>query len=85
MSLTVTDVWRMLTAQVEAVESKAAEIAPGMIASLMTTMSLRQIARRCKRSPTYISHVLNGKSKCSMMTFEKLEQIYNESKRDVVR
>ena len=77
MSLTVTDVWRMLTEQVSVVESKAAELAPEFITSLMKTMSLRQIARRCKRSPTYISQVLNRKAKCSMETFEKIEALYN--------
>lgn len=77
MSLTITEVWKLLREQSAAVEVKAAELAPEFITSLMKTMSLRQIARRCKRSPTYISQVLNRKAKCSMETFEKIEALYN--------
>jgi len=73
----VFDIWEQMQSTAEALEKKCQEHAPDYIKSLMETMSLRQIARRCKRSPTYISMVLNGKSTCSMLTFKKLEEFYN--------
>jgi len=73
----VFDVWEQLQSQAEALEKECQKHAPECIQSLMQRMSLRQIARRCKRSPTYISMVLNGRSTCSMLTYKKLEELYN--------
>ncbi len=79
MVIQVYDLWEQLTKLVASIESKVADkMAPAMIEKLMQKMSLRQIARRTKRSPTYISHVLNRKAKCSMLTFMVIEQLYNQ-------
>ena len=75
----VFDAWEKHQVTAESLERKCQELAPEWIKSLMETMSLRQIARRCKRSPTYISMVLNGHSRCSMLTFKKLEELYNNA------
>lgn len=49
------------------------EAAPQMIRDLCVgesaPMSLRQLARRLKKSPTYISHVLNGHTSISPAAF----------------
>lgn len=42
---------------------------PGVIELLLETMSLRQVARKVKRSPTYLSQVKNGKQRISWETY----------------
>ena len=51
-------------------ELKMREMAPRVIANLIERgLTLRQVARRIKRSPTYVSHVRNGHTQCSAKTY----------------
>ena len=78
MATPIYDFWEQASKLAKSFENEAGKLAPAMIEKLMQNMSLRQIARRVKRSPTYISHVMNRKANCSMLTFRVLEQLYNQ-------
>lgn len=49
------------------------EMAPQVIEELIASgLTLRQVARRIGRSPTYVSHVRNSVSECSSKTYFEL-------------
>lgn len=49
------------------------EMAPKVIEELIASgLTLRQVARRIGRSPTYVSHVRNSVSECSPKTYFEL-------------
>jgi AraC-like DNA-binding protein len=43
-----------------------------MIKEFMKKISLREVSRRTKLSPTYLSHILNGKTQVSISAYSKL-------------
>jgi DNA-binding LacI/PurR family transcriptional regulator len=53
----------------------AAKVIEEIIASGLT---LRQVARRIGRSPTYVSHVRNGHTQCSTKTYFELSWLLQE-------
>ena len=58
-------------------KDQAAEAAPLMIEQLMETgVSLREVARQTKLSPTYLSFVLNCEKVISVEAFHKLTKVY---------
>ena len=77
----VYDLYREHKNKADAIQRKAGDYAAMFIGDLMQKMSLRQIARRVKRSPTYISQVLNRRSICSMETFKALDELYNKEQK----
>jgi hypothetical protein len=48
------------------------EVTQQVISDLLSTCSLRELARRLDRSPTHLSHIKNGHSECSHELFEAL-------------
>lgn len=54
-----------------------------MLNGLQPTLSIRQIARRLKRSPKYIQQVLDGRV-MDLDTFVLLEKLYDESSTTVL-
>lgn len=53
-------------------------LAVSMLQEMFTKVSLRQVARMTKRSPTYIHHVISGKTRISPDTFSNLIGCYSE-------
>ena len=58
------------------------EMAPKVIEQLIASgMTLRQVARRIGRSPTYVSHVRNSVSECSPKTYCELSFLLSKVER----
>ena len=77
--LMVSTFYKELNAQIKNVEQKAVDLAPQMISELLKSITIRQIARRCKRSTGYINRILNKTTLCDMGTFEAIEIMYYET------
>lgn len=58
-----------ITSSIERMDQVLLMYGPGVIELLLETMSLRQVARKVKRSPTYLSQVKNGKQRISWETY----------------
>lgn len=58
-----------ITSSIERMDHVLLMYGPGVIELLLETMSLRQVARKVKRSPTYLSQVKNGKQRISWETY----------------
>lgn len=67
---------KRLSERVEKIEEQMKQETAPLIKSIMETCSLRQIARRTKRSPTHISHLKNGNSSVSAAMFASLVEMY---------
>ena len=58
------------------------EMAPKVIEELIASgLTLRQVARRIGRSPTYVSHVRNSVSECSPKTYFELSFLLSKVER----
>ena len=58
------------------------EMAPKVIEQLIASgLTLRQVARRIGRSPTYVSHVRNSASECSPRTYFELSFLLSKVER----
>ena len=58
-----------ITSETEHINQILVTHAPDIIDLLTETRSLRQVARKVKRSPTYLSQVKNGKQRISWETY----------------
>jgi hypothetical protein len=67
-----------LLVQIEHSKNQIKVETPHLINYLMQFVSLRQIARRVKRSPTFISHLKNGQSSISIEVFGSLIEMLRE-------
>ena len=68
-----------ITSSTERMNQVLLTYGPGVIELLMEKYTLRQIARRSKRSPTYMSHIKNGKARVSWETYCILVIMLEES------
>lgn len=60
-------------------QGQSHEMAPKVINDLIASgLTLRQVARRIKRSPTYVSHVRNSVSECSPETYFELSLLLSK-------
>jgi len=58
------------------------EMAPKVIEELIASgLTLRQVARRIGRSPTYVSHIRTGVTKCSPKTYFELSFLLSKVER----
>lgn len=67
-----------ITSSIERMDQVLSMYGPGVIELLLETMSLRQVARKVKRSPTYLSQVKNGKQRISWETYCMLVMLLEE-------
>ena len=58
-----------ITSSIQRMDQILLMCGPGVIDLLTETLSLRQVARKVKRSPTYLSQVKNGKQRISWETY----------------
>ena len=58
-----------ITSSIQRMDQILLMYGPGVIDLLTETLSLRQVARKVKRSPTYLSQVKNGKQRISWETY----------------
>lgn len=70
-----------ITSSIERMNQVLLTYGPGVIHLLMQKSTLRQIARCSKRSPTYISHIKNGKTRVSWETYCLLVMMLEESEK----
>jgi hypothetical protein len=68
-----------ITSSIERMDQVLMMYGPGIIDLLTETHSLRQVARRVKRSPTYLSQVKNRKQRISWETYCLLVMLLEES------
>ena len=58
------------------------EMAPKVIEKLIASgLTLRQVARRIGRSPTYVSHIRTGVTKCSPKSYFELSFLLSKIER----
>ena len=67
-----------ITSSIERTDQILLMYGPGVIDLLTETLSLRQVARKVKRSPTYLSQVKNGKQRISWETYCMLVMLLEE-------
>lgn len=67
-----------------AIEANMGDVTQQMLTDLLEAYTLRQVARRIDRSPTYLSHVKNGHAECShevfLMLFDLWQQMQEKGK-----
>ena len=68
-----------ITSSIQRMDQILLMYGPGVIDLLTETLSLRQVARKVKRSPTYLSQVKNGKQRISWETYCLLVMLLEES------
>jgi hypothetical protein len=68
-----------ITNDTEQIDQILVNHAPDIIDLLTETLSLRQVARKVKRSPTYLSQVRNRKQRISWETYCLLVMLLEES------
>ncbi len=68
-----------ITSRTEKINQMLVKHGPQIIDLLTKTLSLRQVARKAKRSPTYLSQVKNGKQRISWETYCLLVMLLEES------
>lgn len=68
-----------ITSRTEKIDQILVKHGPQIIDLLTETLSLREVARKVKRSPTYLSQVKNGKQRISWETYCMLVMLLEES------
>ena len=61
-----------------AITANMGDVTEQMLTDLLEAYTLRQVARRIGRSPTYLSHVKNGHAECSHEVFLMLFDLWDK-------
>lgn len=72
---------RLINAENESTiaQKQSREMAPKIIEALIASgLTLRQVARRIGRSPTYVSHIRTGVGYCSPQTYFELSLLLSD-------